>query len=185
MLPPCSKFAFWHNLWVMARRKTGLSPPVNYFTDRSKAVRLLWIFCFFCLAFVMPLCASVYMCLVVTCWERADLLALFCGILLWVGHFPIGILGQVWYLIESIPDLCILTYFKTTAIHTQNIFIPKTKRIQNTKVLDWTLHLHETLYNWPKSQILPHHQMQILVNFEIEGTFIWQSLPDIIKNNSA
>ena len=24
----------------------------------------------------MPLCASVYMCLVVTCWERADLLAL-------------------------------------------------------------------------------------------------------------
>ena len=27
-------------------------------------------------AFVMPLCASVYMCFVVTCWERADLLAL-------------------------------------------------------------------------------------------------------------
>ena len=29
----------------------------------------------FCLMFVMSLCASVYMCLVVTCWERADLLA--------------------------------------------------------------------------------------------------------------
>ena len=26
-------------------------------------------------------------------------------------HFPIGILGQVWYLIVSIPDLCNLTYF--------------------------------------------------------------------------
>ena len=26
--------------------------------------------------------------------------------LLWVCHFPIGILGQVWYLIVSIPDLC-------------------------------------------------------------------------------
>ena len=25
-------------------------------------------------------------------------------------HFPIGILGQVWYLIVSIPDLCTLTY---------------------------------------------------------------------------
>ena len=25
--------------------------------------------------------------------------------------FPIGILGQVWYLIVSIPDLCTLTYF--------------------------------------------------------------------------
>ena len=32
--------------------------------------------CFFCLVFVMPLCASVYLCLMVTCWERADLLAL-------------------------------------------------------------------------------------------------------------
>ena len=28
-----------------------------------------------------------------------------------VRHFPIGILGQVWYLIVSIPDLCTLTYF--------------------------------------------------------------------------
>ena len=28
---------------------------------------------FFCLVFAMPLYASVYMCLVVTCWERADL----------------------------------------------------------------------------------------------------------------
>ena len=27
----------------------------------------------FCLVFVMSLCASVYMCFVVTCWERADL----------------------------------------------------------------------------------------------------------------
>ena len=34
------------------------------------------LLCFFCLGFAMPLCASVYMCLVVTCWERADLLAL-------------------------------------------------------------------------------------------------------------
>ena len=55
--------------------------------------------------------ASVYMCLVVTCWEKADLLALICGVLLWVCYFPIGILGQVWYLIVSIPDLCTLTYF--------------------------------------------------------------------------
>ena len=31
--------------------------------------------------------------------------------LLWVCHFPIGILGQVWYLIVSIPDLCTITYF--------------------------------------------------------------------------
>ena len=34
---------------------------------------------FFCLVFVMPLGASVYLYLVVTCRERADLLALVCG----------------------------------------------------------------------------------------------------------
>ena len=32
------------------------------------------LLCFFCLVFVMPLCASLYVCLVITCWERADLL---------------------------------------------------------------------------------------------------------------
>ena len=58
-----------------------LSPSVKYFTDRSKAVNPLWIFyVFFYLVFVMHLCASVYLCLVVTCWERADLLALVCGV---------------------------------------------------------------------------------------------------------
>ena len=60
----------------------------------------------FCLVFAMSLCASVYMCFVVTCWERADLLALVCGV-----YCEFVILGQVWYLIVSIPDLCTLTYF--------------------------------------------------------------------------
>ena len=67
---------------------------------------------FFCLVFAMPLCMSVYMCLVVTCWERADPLALVCGVQLSVCTFPMGILGHVWYLIVSIPDLCTLTYFE-------------------------------------------------------------------------
>ena len=35
---------------------------------------------FFCLVFAMPLCTYGYMCLVVTCWERADILALVCGV---------------------------------------------------------------------------------------------------------
>ena len=34
----------------------------------------------FCLVFAMSLCASVYMYFVVTCWERADLLALVGGV---------------------------------------------------------------------------------------------------------
>ena len=37
------------------------------------------MFLFF-LVFAMSLCASVYMCFVVTCGERADLLALVCGV---------------------------------------------------------------------------------------------------------
>ena len=65
----------------------------------------------FCLLFAMSLCASVYMCFVVTCWERADLLALVCGVYCEFVTFPFGFLGQVWYLIVSIPDLCTLTYF--------------------------------------------------------------------------
>ena len=35
---------------------------------------------FFCLVFAMPLCTSVYLLLVVTFLERADLLALVCGV---------------------------------------------------------------------------------------------------------
>ena len=34
----------------------------------------------FYLVFVMPLCASVYLCLVVTCWEMAGLLGLVCAV---------------------------------------------------------------------------------------------------------
>ena len=34
------------------------------------------------------LCASVYMCFVVTCWERADLLALVCGVFCEFVTFP-------------------------------------------------------------------------------------------------
>ena len=35
---------------------------------------------FFCLVIAMPLYVSVYSCLVVTCWERDDLLALVVGL---------------------------------------------------------------------------------------------------------
>ena len=42
-----------------------------------------------CLVFAMSLCASVYMCFVVTCWERADLLALVCGVFCEFVTFPL------------------------------------------------------------------------------------------------
>ena len=42
---------------------------------------------------------------VVTCWESADLLALVGDVYCILVTFPCGILGQVWYLIVSFPDL--------------------------------------------------------------------------------
>ena len=55
---------------------------------------------------------SVHCSLVVTCWERANLLALLCVIFFCVFvTFSCGVLDQVWYLLVSIPDLCFLTYF--------------------------------------------------------------------------
>ena len=69
------------------------------------------MFLFF-LVFSMPLCVSVYLCLVVTCWERADLLAFVCGVSprvsLSLSHwYP----GSGVILDLSISDLCTLTYY--------------------------------------------------------------------------
>ena len=67
-----------------------------------------------CFCSILCLLCFVHVCLYVLCghllgkgWPLSS--RLWC--LLWVCHFPIGILGQVWYLIVSIPDLCTITYF--------------------------------------------------------------------------
>ena len=54
---------------------------------------------------------SVYMCLVVTWWERAGLLALVCGVLTVSLSFSHRYPGSGVVLDCSIPDLCTLTYF--------------------------------------------------------------------------
>ena len=54
---------------------------------------------------------SVSCSLLVTCLERADLLALLHVMFSCIFvTFPYGVLGQVWYLIVSIPDLCLPSY---------------------------------------------------------------------------
>ena len=70
---------------------------------------IFYVFFLYCVCYVFG-----HVCLYVFCghllgkgWRLGS--RLWC--LLWVCHFPIGILGQVWYLIVSIPDLCTLTYF--------------------------------------------------------------------------
>ena len=77
-------------LFVSAMFFPIINEWVSYCTrgDSCLFEQLFFFFCgslmFFSVFFVfaMPLCASVFMSLVVTCLERADLLALVCGILL-------------------------------------------------------------------------------------------------------
>ena len=108
----CSKRVICKKSWC---RETCLSPLVKYFL-RSKAVLLLWIICVF-VSCVSHVFASVHCCLVVNRWERADLLALVGDVYCIFLTFPCGILGQVWYLIVSFTDLCILSYFNTLLLH--------------------------------------------------------------------
>ena len=101
-------------------RGSGLA-PLNRFKPSSKI--FYWPFQggtsfvdLLCFCSVLCLLCFVRVCLFVLCghllgkgWPLGS--RLWC--LLWVCLFPIGTLGQVWYLIVSIPDLCTLTYFKS------------------------------------------------------------------------
>ena len=69
------------------------------------------------LTYILNSYSLSHVCLVVSCWKRADLLALVCDVYLWRYNFPIGILGQVWCLIAWIPDLCPLSYSDGAASH--------------------------------------------------------------------
>ena len=71
--------------------------------------------CYFCIVFVM-----LSLLLIATFWSPAGK-----GLTFWLSFvvldcvvftFPFGILGQVWYLIVSIPDLCPFSYFHTVRI---------------------------------------------------------------------
>ena len=71
--------------------------------------------CYFCIVFVM-----LSHLLIAALWSPAGK-----GLASWlwfvvlncvVVTFPFGILGQVWYLIVSIPDICPLSYFHTVHI---------------------------------------------------------------------
>ena len=77
-------------------------------TDQRTRTDLLTRQCFligFIVSCVSHAFASVHCCLVVTCWERADLLALVGDVNCIFVTFPCGILCHVWYLNVSFPDL--------------------------------------------------------------------------------
>ena len=78
-------------------------------------VPMWFFFCGSYLLFVLFFChtaMSVSCSFVVTCLERADLLAFLYVMFSCVFvTFPYGVLVQVRYLIAYIPDLCLLSYF--------------------------------------------------------------------------
>ena len=105
--------------WSTSELRVRLA-PLNRFKPSSKI--FYWPFQggtsfvdLLCFCSVLCLLCFVRVCLYVLCghllgkgWPLGS--RLWC--LLWVCHFPIGILGQVWYLIVSIPDLCnLITLF--------------------------------------------------------------------------
>ena len=83
----------------------------RYRTDCSKAALLLKIICVFFCFMCFSCFSTVYCCLVVTCWESADLLTILGDVYCIFVTFPYGMLGQVWYLVVSFPDLYRLAYF--------------------------------------------------------------------------
>ena len=77
---------FYSLIWC---GETGLNPPRKYFTDRSRVLLLLWIFYVFSVLCLLCLCVTVCLCLKVTCRERADPLALVCGVYCEFVTFPL------------------------------------------------------------------------------------------------
>ena len=70
------------------------------------------LLCFCSVLCLLCFCARLFICAL---WSPAGK-----GLTSWLSfvvsycefaNFPIGILGRVWYLIVSIPDLCTLTHF--------------------------------------------------------------------------
>ena len=97
--------------------------------------------CYLCLVFVMR--SRLFICcLVVTCWERADLLLLLMMFNCDFVTFSCGILGLAWYLIVSIPDLCRLSYFGPKAnqsLITNNCTCDQVNKYNRAKLSIFTL----------------------------------------------
>ena len=93
--------------------------PRHWFKPSSKifllAVSRRYFFCGSFVLFLSCVCCAFARLFICALWSPAGK-----GLTSWLSFvmsncvfvtFPCGILGQVWYLIVSIPDLCPLSYF--------------------------------------------------------------------------
>ena len=116
----------------MCTRKTGLSPPQYFNTDRSKAVLLLWLLTVTCscclyLYFGSAILLMTYFVnfrylndhlfgkeLFIRFTSRAfrKLLSVYV-----FSYFPFGFEGRMWDLIASVPDHCLSFYFMLSNLY--------------------------------------------------------------------
>ena len=82
-------------------------PSSTFLTDRSNAVLLLWILFVICVSCHTVL--YVPCCLVVTYWERADLLYVMFLVFSSLSHMVYWVRCGI--LIVWFPDLCLLPYY--------------------------------------------------------------------------
>ena len=112
--------------------------------------------------------------LVVTCWERFDLLALL--YVMFLSHsqithltqdtiwetFSYGVLGQVWYLLVWISDLCLLHYFYLLYTYAFDQTIPC-----GSRVAQWAFSLKE--HDQPKWCLATHCHLFVYFSLTDHG----------------
>ena len=94
-----------------------LKTSSNLLMTVPRRISFVDFFCYlwFMFVFLTLSCLFLVHSPVITCWERADLLALLCVVFSCVCvTFPYGVPCQVRYLIVSVPDLCLSLFFNTT-----------------------------------------------------------------------
>ena len=162
--------------WSTSELRVRLA-PLNRFKPSSKifywpfqgGTSFVDLLCFVLSYVCYVLCVSVYMCFVVTCWERADLLALVCGVFCEFVTFPLVswvrcgtwlyrflifaplLTFNTFIYITSRPNVIIIMPF---IINLQTIhLIQPIFRLKNTKscitLLTWYFSL------WPSSMFIP------------------------------
>ena len=112
--------------------------------------------CYFWCVFVRLSCASVYCCLVVTCWERADLLALVCDVLLCVWYPRSGVvLDCIDFLIFALfRTLCAWPYeYIVLLVHVGSV--GKNNQIERSKSFRGPSQISVITFNTTRYDILP------------------------------
>ena len=133
-----SRLATLLSSWI-ARWWFGLSPPVKYFTDRSKAVLLLWIF----YVIVLPCVCYVFVCVC---------LYVLCGHLLGKG-WPLG--SRLWCLAVSLspsnwcPGSGVVLDCIQFLIFTPLLTLSITKGIVPSEIYDKRDNLNFEVINFP------------------------------------